>query len=297
MKTDRHRSTLEIWRLTMSMSGRMAEDISGGGAGIESSLSLDAADSESQSDLANLARAPLWKRVLDICCVLIAIPTLLPVMLFIAVVIKVSSKGPVLFKQERVGLLGKRFILFKFRTMVAGTDTTVHEEHVAGLIGCDGPMIKLDTHGDARLIPYGRVLRAAGLDELPQLINVLRGEMSIVGPRPCLPSEYGRYLPWQRKRFRTLPGLTGLWQVSGKNRTTFNEMIGFDIQYVRTQSLWLDVKIMLKTIPAVIVEVIDIEKRRRRAHLPVRTAYAAKLTSRRAASGVEPSVGSVGPVS
>ena len=105
------------------------------------------------------------------------------------------------------------------------------------------------------LIPFGRLLRAAGLDELPQLINVLRGEMSLVGPRPCLPGEYDRYLPWQRERFRTLPGLTGLWQVSGKNRTTFNEMIDFDIQYVRTQSPWLDLKIMLKTIPVVMVEV------------------------------------------
>src|SRR5215831_9056842 len=269
MKTDRHRSTLEIWRLTMSMSGRMAEDISGGGAGIESSLSLDAADSESQSDLANLARAPLWKRVLDICCVLIAIPTLLPVMLFIAVVIKVSSKGPVLFKQERVGLFGKQFILFKFRTMVAGTDTTVHEAHTASLIETDGPMVKLDAHGDARLIPYGRMLRAAGLDELPQLINVLRGEMSIVGPRPCLPSEYGRYLPWQRERFQTLPGITGLWQVSGKNRTTFSEMVNFDIQYVRMQSFWLDLKIMLKTIPTVVNEAIDIERRRRSRRFPI----------------------------
>jgi len=273
----------------------MAEDISGGGAGIESSLSLDAADSESQSDLANLARAPLWKRVLDICCVLIAIPTLLPVMLFIAVVIKVSSKGPVLFKQERVGLLGKRFILFKFRTMVAGTDTTVHEEHVAGLIGCDGPMIKLDTHGDARLIPYGRVLRAAGLDELPQLINVLRGEMSIVGPRPCLPGEYTKYLPWQRKRFRTLPGLTGLWQVSGKNRTTFSEMVNLDIQYIRTRSLWLDLKIMLKTIPTVMSEVTYIE-RRPNCRFPS-NPYAANLTGRGTSNEVGPSAGSVGPVS
>ena len=105
------------------------------------------------------------------------------------------------------------------------------------------------------LIPFGRQLRAVGCDELPQLINVLRGEMSLVGPRPCLPGEYNRHLPWQRERFGTLPGLTGLWQVSGKNRTTFNEMIELDIQYVRTRSPWLDLKIMLKTIPVVMVEV------------------------------------------
>ena len=199
--------------------------------------------------------------MLDISCVLIAFPSLLPIMLLIAIVVKVGSKGPVLFKQERVGLLGKRFMIFKFRTMIAGTGTAVHEAYVTSLIETNGPMTKLDAHGDTRLIPFGRMLRAAGLDELPQLINVLRGEMSFVGPRPCLPSEYNRYLPLQRERFRTLPGLTGLWQVSGKNRTTFNEMIDFDIQYIRMRSLWLDLKIMLKTIPAVIVEVRDIQSR------------------------------------
>ena len=147
--------------------------------------------------------------------------------------------------------------MFKFRTMIAGADTAVHETHAASLIESNRPMTKLDAHGDARLIPFGRTLRAAGLDELPQLINVLRGEMSFVGPRPCLLSEYNKYLPWQRERFRTPPGLTGLWQVSGKNRTTFNEMIDLDIQYVRKRSLWLDLKIMLKTIPAVMIEVRD----------------------------------------
>jgi exopolysaccharide production protein ExoY len=207
---------------------------------------------------ADLASVPLWKRVLDICCVLITVPSLLPLLLMIAIAIKVGSKGPVLFKQERVGLLGKRFIIFKFRTMIAGADTAVHETHAASLIESNRPMTKLDAQ-DARLIPFGQVLRAAGLDELPQLINVLRGEMSFVGPRPCLPSEFNRYLPWQRERFRTLPGLTGLWQVSGKNKTTFNEMIGLDIQYVRKPSLWLDLKIILKTIPAVMVEVRDIQ--------------------------------------
>jgi lipopolysaccharide/colanic/teichoic acid biosynthesis glycosyltransferase len=121
------------------------------------------------------------------------------------------------------------------------------------------PMTKLDRHGDKRLIPVGRLLRALGVDELPQLINVLRGEMSIVGPRPCLPGEYSKYLPAQKERLHALPGLTGLWQVSGKNRLTFNEMIDCDITYVRTQSLWLDLTIMLKTIPALAAEVRDIQ--------------------------------------
>ena len=198
---------------------------------------------------------PRWKRALDISCVLIVIPLLLPLILITAIIIKAGSKGPLLFRQERIGLLGKRFVLLKFRTMNPGSGTAVHEAHVASLMESNGPMTKLDARGDARLIPFGRLLRAAGLDELPQLINVLRGEMSLVGPRPCLPGEYDRYLPWQRERFRTLPGLTGLWQVSGKNRTTFNEMIDFDIQYVRMQSAWLDLKIMLKTIPVVMDEV------------------------------------------
>jgi lipopolysaccharide/colanic/teichoic acid biosynthesis glycosyltransferase len=227
------------------------------------SLSSDGADSNGQSPATaftpEFTRVPLWKRSLDISCALVAIPILLPMMLLIAIIIKVSSKGPVIFKQERVGLLGKRFILYKFRTMIAGADTTAHEKHVDTLIKTNGPMTKLDARGDTRLIPFGRIIRAAGLDELPQLINVLRGEMSVVGPRPCLPNEYHCYLPQQRERFRTLPGLTGLWQVSGKNRTTFNEMIDCDIRYVRTQSFWLDLKIISKTIPALMFEVRDIQ--------------------------------------
>ena len=232
-------------------------------AGTNTSPSQSDLDSHRNSavaaDTADLSRFPLWKRALDISCLLIALPILLPMMLLIAIVIKVSSKGPVLFRQERVGLLGEQFTLFKFRTMIASANMAVHETHVADLIETDKPMTKLDARGDARLIPFGRMLRAAGLDELPQLVNVLRGEMSIVGPRPCLPSEYNRYLPWQRERFHTRPGLTGLWQVSGKNRTTFNEMVTFDIQYTQMQSLWLDLKIILKTVPAIIAEVRDIQ--------------------------------------
>jgi exopolysaccharide production protein ExoY len=219
---------------------------------------------------ADFAGVPLWKRVLDICCVLFAGATLLPMLLLIAIAIKLGSKGPVLFKQERVGLFGKSFIIFKFRTMIPGADTAVHETHAATLIESNTPMTKLDAHGDPRVMPFGRLLRVAGLDELPQLINVLRGEMSFVGPRPCLPSEYNKYLPWQRERFLTQPGLTGLWQVSGKNRTTFSEMIDLDIQYVRERSLWLDLKIILKTIPAVMAEVRDMQSPRRQPRLPIR---------------------------
>jgi lipopolysaccharide/colanic/teichoic acid biosynthesis glycosyltransferase len=202
-----------------------------------------------------LVTVQLWKRALDLSSLVIVTPLLLPLVLFIALIIKAASSGPLLFRQERIGLLGRKFTLLKFRTMIPGSDTGVHEAHVAGIMDGNRPMTKLDARGDTRVIPFGRVLRAAGLDELPQLINVLRGEMSLVGPRPCLPHEYDRHLPWQKERFRTLPGLTGLWQVSGKNRTTFDEMIDLDMQYLRTQSPWLDLKIMLKTVPVLVAEV------------------------------------------
>src|SRR5208337_4939378 len=128
--------------------------------------------------------------------------------------------------------------------------------HLEQLIQTDRPMTKLDASGDPRIISFGRLLRATGLDELPQLINVLRGEMSLVGPRPCLPYEYNKYQRWQKERFDTLPGLTGLWQVGGKNKTTFTEMICLDIRYARTRTLWLDLEILLKTFPAIVVQVL-----------------------------------------
>jgi lipopolysaccharide/colanic/teichoic acid biosynthesis glycosyltransferase len=228
------------------------------------------------------AAVPVWKRMLDLSCLLIVVPSVLPLMVMIAILIKSSSKGPVLFRQERVGLFGRRFTLFKFRTMTIGADRTVHEQYVANMIEANAPMTKLDAV-DKRLIPVGRLLRAASLDELPQLINVAKGEMSLVGPRPCLPSEYFRFLPWQKERFHTLPGLTGLWQVSGKNRTTFNEMIEMDIKYKRTKSLWLDLKIMLMTIPVVMVEVKDAR---------VRIAPAVNPTSKNPSSSSNPSASS-----
>ncbi|MEI6083071.1 MAG: sugar transferase [Verrucomicrobiota bacterium] len=201
------------------------------------------------------ARVPLWKRVLDVTCILLAVPILVPVALAIIAVIKIGSRGPVLFKQERVGLRGQSFTIFKFRTMTNGADARIHEAHCEQLISSDAPMVKLDAKGDSRLIPGGRLLRAAGLDELAQLLNVLRGEMSLVGPRPCLPAEAAQYLPWHRERFMAVPGLTGLWQVSGKNKTTFSEMMDLDIAYARNPSLGLDLKIMLKTFSAVVQQV------------------------------------------
>jgi lipopolysaccharide/colanic/teichoic acid biosynthesis glycosyltransferase len=197
-------------------------------------------------------QVPRWKRVLDCTCILLAIPIWLPLMALIAVAIKLGSTGPVLFRQERIGHLGQRFVLLKFRTMVAGADTRGHQQHCKQLITSNVPMEKLDAFDDPRIIPGGWKLRGSGLDELPQLINVLRGDMSLVGPRPCLPYEYEEYEPWQRERFNTLPGLTGLWQVSGKNKTTFEEMMRLDIHYARYKSWRYDVRIILRTVPAMV---------------------------------------------
>ena len=202
-------------------------------------------------------RIPFWKRFLDVTLIVLALPVLIPFMFLIALVVRIGSAGPVLFKQERLGFRGRRFICFKFRTMLVGADTTVHLRHWNQLVGSNLPMVKMDSHGDPRLIPGGWWLRASGLDELPQIINVLRGEMSLVGPRPCLPYEYDRYLPWQKERFNTLPGLTGYWQVSGKNKTTLNDMMHLDIHYTRNKTLWFDLEIMLMTLPTLIAQISD----------------------------------------
>jgi exopolysaccharide production protein ExoY len=198
------------------------------------------------------AKIPRWKRTLDAVFILLALPLLLPLAVLVAVLIRLVSEGPVLFRQERVGYWGRKFMCFKFRTMFVGAETTAHQGHLHILMKSGAPMTKLDARGDSRIIPFGRLLRSTGLDELPQLINVLRGEMSLVGPRPCLAYECDEYLPWQRERFNTLPGLTGLWQVSGKNQTTFAEMIRLDITYSRDRSLWLDLTIMARTFPAIL---------------------------------------------
>lgn len=209
--------------------------------------------------------------MLDVTLVLVTLPLVLPVMACIALLIWIVSEGPVLFRQERIGYLGKRFTCFKFRTMAVGTDTSIHQGHLNNLINSDVPMVKMDLKGDPRIITFGVPLRASGLDELPQLINVLRGEMSLVGPRPCVRYEYEKYLPWQKERFNTLPGLTGLWQVSGKNRTTFDEMIQLDIDYSRSKTLRLDLLIMAKTIPALIVQMWDTKMKAKKNLQPVRS--------------------------
>jgi lipopolysaccharide/colanic/teichoic acid biosynthesis glycosyltransferase len=202
-------------------------------------------------------QVPTWKRILDIFCILVTMPFWLPVMIFLAVWIKLASPGPIFFRQERVGYRGKRFMILKFRTMKVNVETQSHELHLDQLIQGNRPMTKLDASGDPRIIVGGRILRAMGLDELPQLFNVFRGEMSLVGPRPCTPHEFGRYQAWQQARVNAPPGLTGYWQVNGKNKTTFTEMINMDIFYTKNMSFWLDFEIMAKTLPAILAQVIE----------------------------------------
>jgi lipopolysaccharide/colanic/teichoic acid biosynthesis glycosyltransferase len=197
---------------------------------------------------------PRWKRALDVLLVLIFLPAWVLVAGVVALVVKIGSPGPALFRQQRVGYKGRQFTCLKFRTMHVNAETSSHRGYTTQLIKSEVPMTKLDVANDPRLIPFGAKLRAMGLDELPQLINVLRGEMSLVGPRPCIPYEYEMYEAWQRRRFDAAPGLTGLWQVSGKNRTTFSQMIHLDIEYSQRANLWLDLKIILKTVPALITQ-------------------------------------------
>ena len=195
---------------------------------------------------------PRWKRALDVACILFALPAVLPLMALIALAIRICSRGPVIFRQERIGLFGEPFVCLKFRTMKVEAKTSCHEVHLEKLIRSAGPMTKLDATGDARVIPVGGFLRATGLDELPQLINVLQGEMSLIGPRPCIRFEYDRFRPQDRARFNAVPGLTGLWQVSGKNGTTFQQMIDLDIEYAQNLSLARDLKILWRTWPVLL---------------------------------------------
>jgi lipopolysaccharide/colanic/teichoic acid biosynthesis glycosyltransferase len=192
-------------------------------------------------------RVPAWKRVVDLSIIAATLPLSIPLMLMVTLWIRLVSRGPALFRQERIGVGGRPFTLYKFRTMFHGASTADHEQHMERLVELDQPMVKLDLLGDTRLVPGGCFLRTSGLDELPQLLNVLLGEMSLVGPRPCLPGEYGLFDVMQRSRFSVLPGLTGLWQVNGKNSTTFKEMNAMDAEYARRVSPLLDLKIMIRT--------------------------------------------------
>ena len=201
----------------------------------------------SELSATSLHRVPGWKVSLDITCILLLLPLWLPLMILLMLVTRIASPGPIFYRQKRVGLGGRHFFIWKFRTMRLSAETQTHERYFENLMQVDCPMTKLDAYGDPRLAPFGRVLRASGLDELPQIFNVLHGEMSLVGPRPCTPNEFAHYEPCQRQRVNCLPGLTGYWQVNGKNKTTFREMIAMDLFYLENMSILLDLKIMLKT--------------------------------------------------
>jgi lipopolysaccharide/colanic/teichoic acid biosynthesis glycosyltransferase len=186
----------------------------------------------------------------------LALLFLAPVFLIISAAVKLSSPGPVFFRQKRVGRFGKTFILLKFRSMYVNNDAAVHENYVKQLIsgkaerqpgecGKDG-VFKLTR--DSRITRVGSFLRRTSLDELPQFVNVLRGEMSLVGPRPPLAYEVQAYDVWHRRRIlESMPGITGLWQVNGRSRVKFDDMVRLDLRYARTWSPWLDVKILLQT--------------------------------------------------
>ena len=202
-------------------------------------------------------QTPLWKRAFDIFGSVAGLMLVFPLCLLIAIFTKIVSPGPTFFKQQRVGRGGKLFTCWKFRTMHVDIDTSSHEQYFKELTRTKKPMTKLDLDEDPRIIPLGNLLRQTGLDELPQLINVLRGEMSLIGPRPPIPYEVREYESWHKKRFDSMPGLTGLWQVSGKNRTTFEEMMRLDIAYGEKISLWSEARIFLKTFPALAVQITD----------------------------------------
>ncbi len=192
------------------------------------------------------------KRLVDVAGSLLAMILFSPLFFVLVVLVRVSSPGPVLYRQKRVGQYGKLFDFYKLRSMYANNDAGVHQEYVTQLIeGSDCARQANGTYkivNDPRVTRIGRLLRKSSLDELPQFFNVLRGDMSLVGPRPPLPYEFDRYRPWHRRRVLDIkPGLTGLWQVQGRSRTTFDEMVRLDLHYVRTRSLWLDMKILLRT--------------------------------------------------
>ena len=214
-----------------------------------------------QREFLFVRRTPAWKRTLDLAGAGTGILVLSPLFLLVALFIKLVSPGPVIYRQRRVGIGRTAFTFFKFRTMHVNSDSAGHATYTRDLITSGQAMNKLDD-ADPRIVFGGRVLRKTCIDELPQLFNVLRGDMSLVGPRPCIPYEAEEYLRWHTDRFSALPGLTGLWQVSGKNRLSFQQMIRLDIEYEHRESLLLDLYIILKTIPVIAGMVLESVVRR-----------------------------------
>ena len=199
------------------------------------------------------------KRAVDILGSLALLIILSPVFLVVAVLVKLTSRGPIFFRQKRIGAKAQPFMMLKFRSMSTNVDSTPHQDYVTWFINSSGRTQDAGHTGvfklvnDSRITPVGHILRRTSVDELPQLWNVVRGDMSLVGPRPPLPYEVEQYKAWHCRRvLEAKPGITGLWQVTGRSRTTFDEMVRLDLRYARTCSLWTDVKILLATPRAVL---------------------------------------------
>lgn len=197
------------------------------------------------------------RRLRDLVLAATALILAAPLMVAIAALVRATSSGPILFRQTRLGHLERPFQMLKFRTMYADCDHGVHREYVTRMLTDEDPrqhgataLFKLEH--DARIIPIGRFLRRTSLDELPQLFNVLRGDMALVGPRPVLPWEVELYKPHHRERFQVKPGITGLWQVRGRSRLSWSQALELDVEYVRRQSIALDLWILVMTLPAVL---------------------------------------------
>lgn len=197
--------------------------------------------------------ARLAKRVLDVVIAGCLLAVLSPVFLMVALLVRLSSHGPILFRQERIGRDGRPFTIYKFRTMLDKCDPAVHRAYAQALIHGEASPITgtYKLNHDARITPLGRVLRRFSLDELPQLMNVLEGDMSLVGPRPALAYEVDTYGDRERKRLAVKPGITGLWQVSGRSTVNFQQMVSFDLAYIEGWSLGLDLEILRRTPGAV----------------------------------------------
>lgn len=193
------------------------------------------------------------KRIMDFSLTVLALLVLSPLLFFIAIAIKTTSKGPVIYVQKRIGKDGKAFNFYKFRSMFLNNKPDAHQkfvtEFIEGKVKTDGP---LKIQNDPRVTSIGRFIRKTSFDELPQLFNVIKGEMSLVGPRPCLPYEYEKYKQWHKSRFMVKPGCTGVWQVSGRSEVSFDEMVVMDYYYIHNMSPWLDVKLIIKTIPVML---------------------------------------------
>ncbi len=193
-------------------------------------------------------RIPIWKRAMDIVGALVGLTVFSPLMLAVAIAIKLTSKGPVIFKQKRAGLGGKPFTFYKFRSMVI--DAEEKKKQLMQFNFRTGPVFKMND--DPRVIPVGKFIRKWSFDELPQFYNVLKGDMSLVGPRPPTLDEVPQYDNWQKRRLEVKPGITCLWQINARHESDFDNWVRLDIEYVKKKSLLLDIKILLLTLPAVL---------------------------------------------